>query len=159
MDFKEIEGLMDRFEKNSLTELEIVSGDLKVRFKKETAVGAPAASPVSNTSSASADIAPGNIAQGYTSSDEAGESDGAVEVKSPVPGTFYAASAPDKAPYVKEGQVVKKGDVLGLIEAMKIMNEIPSPVDGIVSAIHVVDGDFVGYEDVLISIREAEAGV
>lgn len=75
-------------------------------------------------------------------------------VKAPLVGTFYAAASPDAAPYVKVGQSVRKGDVLCLIEAMKMMNEIPSPADGTVEAVLAQNGDVISFDTPLFRIKE-----
>ncbi len=74
-------------------------------------------------------------------------------VKSPLVGTFYSASAPDAAPYVQVGDTVKKGQVLGIVEAMKLMNEIESEYDGIVKAILVKNGDLVEFDQPMFVIE------
>ena len=66
-------------------------------------------------------------------------------IKSPLVGTFYAAPSPEAEPYVKVGDTVKKGQVLGLIEAMKLMNEIESDFDGTVAEVYVKNGESVEY--------------
>ena len=76
----------------------------------------------------------------------------AVEVKAPLAGVYYRAASPDEAPYVEEGQFVKKGDTLGLIEAMKVMNEIPAPCDGKVTKIVAANESFTGYDETLMLI-------
>lgn len=68
-----------------------------------------------------------------------------ISVLSPIVGTFYEASAPDKEPFVKVGDKVKKGDVLCIIEAMKLMNEIKSDIDGTVEKVLAKDGQLVEY--------------
>lgn len=73
-------------------------------------------------------------------------------VKSPLVGTFYAASSPELEPYVKVGDSVKKGQVLGIVEAMKLMNEIEAERDGVVEAILVENGQLVEYGQPLFSI-------
>ena len=73
-------------------------------------------------------------------------------VKSPLVGTFYSASSPDSAPFVKVGDTVKKGQVLGIVEAMKLMNEIESEFDGTVKAILVKNGDLVEFGQPLFVI-------
>lgn len=76
-----------------------------------------------------------------------------VEVKAPIVGTFYRAPAPDAPPYVKEGDRVEKGQVLCIIEAMKLMNEIESEVSGIVRKILVQNGEPVEYGQPLFLIE------
>ena len=74
-------------------------------------------------------------------------------VKSPLVGTFYSASSPDSAPFVKVGDTVKKGQVLGIVEAMKLMNEIESEFDGTVKAILVKNGDLVEFDQPMFVIE------
>ena len=73
-------------------------------------------------------------------------------VKSPLVGTFYSASSPDSAPFVKVGDTVKKGQVLGIVEAMKLMNEIESEFDGVVKEIQIENEQVVEYGQPLFVI-------
>ncbi|MBQ8513820.1 MAG: acetyl-CoA carboxylase biotin carboxyl carrier protein [Ruminococcus sp.] len=73
-------------------------------------------------------------------------------VKAPIVGTFYAAASPEDAPFVKVGDTVKKGDVLMIIESMKLMNEVTSDFDGVVEEIFVANGDAVEYDQPLMRI-------
>ena len=75
------------------------------------------------------------------------------EVLSPMPGTFYSSPTPDDAPFVSEGTKVKKGQTLCIIEAMKIMNEIESEFDGVVSEIKVDNSEPVEYNQPLFTIE------
>ena len=72
---------------------------------------------------------------------------------SPMPGTFYSAPTPEDEPFVSEGDVVKKGQVLCIIEAMKIMNEIESEFDGTIMKVNVNNGDPVEYNQPLFVIK------
>ena len=74
-------------------------------------------------------------------------------VKAPIVGTFYAAASPDEPPYVKVGDTVKKGDVLMIIESMKLMNEVTSDFDGVVEEIFVSNGEAVEYDQPMMRIR------
>lgn len=74
-------------------------------------------------------------------------------VTSPMVGTFYAAKSEDSEPYVMIGDVVKKGQIIGIVEAMKLMNEIESAYDGIVESIMVKNKDMVEYGQALICIK------
>ena len=73
-------------------------------------------------------------------------------VKSPLVGTFYSASSPDSAPFVKVGDTVKKGQVLGIVEAMKLMNEIESDFAGTVTEVFVENGQSVEYGQPLFAV-------
>jgi acetyl-CoA carboxylase biotin carboxyl carrier protein len=75
------------------------------------------------------------------------------DVTSPMVGTFYRAPAPNADPFVEIGETVKKGQTLCIIEAMKLMNEIESDADGVVTAIHVENGKPVEYGQKLFSVR------
>ncbi|MDO5784969.1 MAG: acetyl-CoA carboxylase biotin carboxyl carrier protein [Eubacteriales bacterium] len=85
--------------------------------------------------------------------EEAPEFEGTV-VPSPLVGTFYASSAPEEPPMVQAGDTVNKGDVLCIIEAMKVMNNIESPCDGTISRVLAVNGDLVEYNQPLFVIKE-----
>jgi len=85
-------------------------------------------------------------------SDENESSDGEDQL-SPMPGTFYSAPTPEDEPFVSKGDVVKKGQVLCIIEAMKIMNEIESEFDGTVMKVNVNNGDPVEYNQPLFVIK------
>ena len=74
-------------------------------------------------------------------------------IKSPIVGVYYAASSPAAKPYVEVGSKVKAGQVLCIVEAMKVMNEIKSPIDGTVSAIMAETEDLVEYDQVLMVIE------
>jgi len=74
-------------------------------------------------------------------------------VKSPIVGTFYASSAPDKPPFVKIGDTVKKGDVIMIIESMKLMNEVKSAFDGVVKEILVENAEAVEYDQPIMIIE------
>ena len=78
-----------------------------------------------------------------------------TDIVSPIVGVFYAASSPDAAPFVKVGDHVQKGQVIGIVEAMKLMNEIPSDVTGTVTDIYVQNGDGVEYGQPIICVKES----
>ena len=80
---------------------------------------------------------------------------GLSHISSPMVGTFYRKPSPDKAPYVEVGQMVKKGDTVCIIEAMKMMNQVKSEFDGKIISINVGDGEPVEFGQELISIEES----
>ncbi|MGL5345852.1 MAG: acetyl-CoA carboxylase biotin carboxyl carrier protein [Peptostreptococcaceae bacterium] len=75
------------------------------------------------------------------------------EIKSPLIGTFYISPSPDEKPFVSVGQKVSKGDVIGIIEAMKIMNEVTSSEDGIIEEILVKSNDIVEYGQSILKVK------
>lgn len=102
---------------------------------------------------------PQGTTQETTSSKTKGSSAGTADdvtgtpVKAPLVGTFYKSPSPEEEPFVKVGQTVKKGDVVGIIEAMKLMNEVVAPCDGEVSEILAEDGKLVEFNQVLIVLK------
>ena len=128
---KQIQELIDLLKKNNLTELELEREGLRIRVRHETGLRTVTATvpeqgiPVS-TSAAQLPTATGTQTEDTT---------GMITIVSPIVGTFYRSPSPDADPYVEEGDYVKKGQVLCIVEAMKLMNEIESEVDGRVTKI------------------------
>lgn len=136
MELQELYTLMDRFAASGLTALEWEREGERVTLRREQAVisaapAAPAAAP-----------APAPQAE---------ERDDLVTA--PLVGVFYAAPSPEEPPYVTPGASVKKGDTLCLIEAMKMMSEVPAPADCVVEEVLVRDGEAVGVGAPLFRIR------
>lgn len=77
-------------------------------------------------------------------------------IRSPLVGTFYSAPSPESEPFVKVGQEIKVGQVIGIVEAMKIMNEIVSPYNGTLDELIAKNGDVVGYDDVILWLKETD---
>ena len=120
-------------------------GEITVKGKKfpppMPLSGAPvAASPAVSAAAPAAPAEPPAVSQ-----KPAGKS-----IKAPLVGTFYAAPSPDQPPFVQVGDTVKKGDVVLIIESMKLMNEVTSDVDGVVQEILVKNGDAVEYDQPLM---------
>lgn len=133
MELQEIYGLMDRFAVSGLTTLEWEKAGERISLRRETAA------------------APGAVPGPVPTAREAEEQGEAVTA--PLVGVFYAAPAPEEPPYVTRGTAVKKGDTLCLIEAMKMMSEVPAPADGVVEEVLVKDGEAVGVGTPLFRIR------
>ncbi|AZO24061.1 acetyl-CoA carboxylase biotin carboxyl carrier protein [Mesorhizobium sp. M1E.F.Ca.ET.045.02.1.1] len=133
----------------NLTEIEVELGDLKVRVSRQSqavhAVAAPLPVP------AAAIAAPAQAAAAAVPAAAADASKNAVP--SPMVGTAYLAPAPDAKPFVEIGQKVKEGQTLLIIEAMKTMNQIPSPRAGTVTAILIEDAQPVEYGMPLVVIE------
>jgi acetyl-CoA carboxylase biotin carboxyl carrier protein len=156
-DVREILVLM---RENGLSEFEIEREGLKLRLRKDAAGGAVAATPaivVAGVPAAPIAAMPAAVAANEpapTVGSGASEVELAV-VKSPIVGTFYRSSEPGAASFVDIGATVRKGQVLCIIEAMKLMNEIDSEFDGEIVNIYVENGQPVQYGERLFAIRTA----
>lgn len=122
---KQIQELIDLLRKNNLTELELERQGMRIRVRHEIGVKTVAAAVQESAPSSQQGMQPTPSA-GSSQEDTAGM----VTITSPIVGTFYRSPSPDADPYVEEGDFVKKGQVLCIVEAMKLMNEIESEVDG-----------------------------
>jgi acetyl-CoA carboxylase biotin carboxyl carrier protein len=147
MDFDEIHQILELMQAHGLAEFELEREDLHLRLRKaESAVGTPQVPPP---------VVSEDVDRASTPAEPArGESDATI-VEAPILGTFYRASAPDASPFVDVGAVVKPGDVLCIIEAMKLMNEIKSEHAGEVVEVFVENGQPVQYGERLFAIRRA----
>ena len=150
MDVKKIESLAKLMQETGLTGLELVEGDMELRLERQQEVVAVApAAPVMPVAAPAP--AAGAEPQAASQEQAAPRKEGAL-VLSPTVGVFYASPSPDARPFVEVGDQVKKGDTLCIIEAMKLMNEIPSEVDGTVAEICVGNGQVVEYNQPLFRI-------
>lgn len=135
---EEIKGLADRVEKGGLSKIKIKADDCEVCIEKETKQVVSPAVPVMPSAVPQTADTPAQAAA------EPERVSGNV-IKSPLIGTYYSAPGPDKAPFVTVGQEVHKGDVVMIIESMKLMNEVTSEFDGTVKKILVKNGEAVEY--------------
>ena len=117
-----IQTFIDLLKQHNLSELEFEREGFRIRLRRESPLASPAAR---GEAAPNAPVAPA----GQTAS-PAEDTAGLVTITSPIVGTFYRSPSPDADPYVEEGDVVKKGQVLCIVEAMKLMNEIESELDG-----------------------------
>lgn len=154
MDLRKLKTLIDLVQNSGISELEISEGEERIRIAKHLTV-APSTTVVSMPAPAAAPLAAA-VAPAPTASAEPAPAAAALPsghvVKAPMVGTFYRAGAPGAPPFVEVGQAVKKGDTLCIIEAMKLMNEIESDVDGVVKAILVENGQPVEFDQALFVI-------
>ena len=154
MDLDDIKQILDLVREHDLAEFELERDGLKVRIRKAGAtpvsqhVGpAPALMPVA---------VPQPVASPAPSADEAPEGVDLAIVKSPIVGTLYRAAEPSAPPFVQVGTMVKRGQVLCIIEAMKLMNEIASEADGEIAAVYVENGQPVQFGDRLFAIKASK---
>jgi acetyl-CoA carboxylase biotin carboxyl carrier protein len=147
MDIKAVKALAEILQKTGLSVLEVEEGECKIHLEKNmnpagfTPISYPVSSMPAVTAPAAAPETEPVIDFNHIS-----------EIKSPMVGVFYAATSPDAEPFVKKGGRVKKGDVLCIIEAMKLMNDIVAETDGEIVDICVQNGDVVEFGQVLFKI-------
>jgi acetyl-CoA carboxylase biotin carboxyl carrier protein len=153
MDIRKIKKLIELLEESNIGELEIKEGEESVRIARNSGTtqyfsapapagyampAAPAAAPVS-AAPAAAPVAAAPVVSGHI-------------VKSPMVGTFYRSPSPGSASFIEVGKHVKAGDVICIIEAMKMMNQIEADKSGVIEAILVEDGNPVEFDQPLVTI-------
>lgn len=147
MNLEFIQKLADLVADKNLGEITVQNGDstITVKGKKAAAQTVVESLPVA---AAAAPLAAAPAAPEAKAAAPAGKF-----VKAPIVGTFYAASAPDQPPFVKVGDQIKKGDVLFIIESMKLMNEVQSEIEGTVAEILVGNGEAVEYDQPILRVE------
>ncbi len=156
METKKIEEIVNIFEKSDVAKMELEVGELKIKLEKSVAPSAEMV-PVQNVvytkeSSVNSMVKELKEPQADNTANVQEEAPKSY-IKSPIVGTFYQASAVGAEPYVKVGDRVNVGDVVCIVEAMKVMNEIESPCDGIIKEIKVTNEEAIGYDQVLMLIE------
>lgn len=159
MEYKEIADLIKMLNKSNISEFKVKDGDFEIQLRtKEYVEAVKTKNVVAPVASAPApQAAPAQAAPEAPASEPAKEkpappkedTSNLITVKSPMIGTFYRAPSPDKEPYAKVGDTVNKGDVLCIIEAMKLFNEIESEYTGKVVKVLVEDSSPVEYDQPL----------
>jgi len=160
VDLAEVERVLAFMHKHGLAEFEYERRGVRIRLKKELPMAA-AGGVAAASSGAGAPLATGGGAVSAAAPEAPARAPEAAEeelhlIKSPIVGTFYAAAAPEADPFVRVGARVERGQVLCIIEAMKLMNEIESDVAGEVARIFVENGNPVEYGEALFAIRPAK---
>ncbi len=154
MDLRKLKTLVDLVSESNISELEITEAEGKVRIVKAAPVGAampPYMVPMSAPAASAAVLEAAPVAAPAapaTAAPPAGKI-----IKSPMVGTFYRASAPGAKPFVEIGDSVKQGQPVCIVEAMKILNEIESEVDGVVKQVLVENGQPVEYGQALFELE------
>ena len=161
MDLKDVYELLDKFDGSACCEMELNLNGMQLNLKKYSSIATPSGLNnvvAGNTQTVVSGINQSGLQAAVTQTQAEQVTDNAsdgetVEIKAPLVGTFYQAPGPDDQPYVKVGQQVKKGDVVGIIEAMKLMNEVVAPQDGVILSIDATDGNMVQYGQVLFTMK------
>ena len=156
MDLRKIKKLIDLLEESNLAEIEIKEGEESVRLARTPKGSVAMAAPViQHMPAAPAPVMP---MHGPTEAASGGVPKAAADlppghiVRAPMVGTFYASPAPDKPPFVTQGQAVKQGETLGIIEAMKMFNPIEADVAGTVVKVLVESGQPIEFDQPLFVI-------
>ena len=145
-DLETIEKLADIINAKELSELTITDGDKTITIKGKRCVPAPVPMPMMPPMGAPmGGMPPMNVPPMGEAPAAAPAAVSGTKVTAPIVGTFYAAPSPDSKPFVKAGDRIKKGDVIFIIESMKVMSEVPSEFDGVVKEICVNNGDAVEF--------------
>jgi len=151
MDLRKLKKLIDLVQESGISELEVTEGEEKVKIVKSGGAGTSYVSPASTPSA----VTPAEPTPDATSAPA--EHQGHL-VKSPMVGTFYRSPSPGAKPFVEVGDTVKSGDVVCIIEAMKLLNEIECDKDGVIKAVLVDNGQPVEYGEPLVIIDLTETG-
>jgi acetyl-CoA carboxylase biotin carboxyl carrier protein len=160
VDPKEIRELIELISHSNFALFELEGDGFKLKLVKQQAAAVTAAQPTTATANHSAETAarpspalPVPSEGSAPASDAVPGEDGLAELNSPIVGTYYSAPSPGAPPFVEVGSKVKKGQVLCIVEAMKVMNEIESEIDAEVVEILVANEQPVEYGEVLLRLR------
>jgi acetyl-CoA carboxylase biotin carboxyl carrier protein len=157
MDIRKVKKLIELLEESDIGEIEIKEGEESVRISRGSQVSAPvmpaqyAPAPAPMPAAPSAPVAPA-AAPGNAPSESGAEELSGHIIKSPMVGTFYRSPSPGSPSFVEVGKSVKVGDVICIVEAMKMMNQIEADKAGVIEAILVEDGDPVEFDQPLVTI-------
>ena len=141
----ELLALLDHFSASALHRMEYEEGGVHLMLEKAPPAPTAAEPAVPAAASAAAPV-PAVPAAAPKAEDSV--------IKAPLVGTFYAAPSPEAAPFVRAGDRVKKDNTVCIIEAMKMMSEVPAPCDCVIEEVLPASGDLVGYDQPLFRIRE-----
>jgi acetyl-CoA carboxylase biotin carboxyl carrier protein len=146
MNLREIKELIDLVKGSELTELEWERSGVRVRICR-----APA--PIVRHLATEGAVTAVNVSQGAPVAGETAKEVSGVPIRSPIVGTFYRSASPEAPPYVEVGDRVRRGQILCIVEAMKLLNEIESEVDGVVAEVLIENAQPVEYGEVLFRIE------
>ncbi|MCR4831792.1 MAG: acetyl-CoA carboxylase biotin carboxyl carrier protein [Pseudobutyrivibrio sp.] len=149
MEIKEIQELLKAFDESGSSYLSLEQDGVAIKLKKPSETISVVSQPVVSAPQAVTNLEPTSIAEAPEEVKIEGD-----QVLAPLVGVFYAAPSPEASAYVQVGDKVKEGQILCLIEAMKMMSEITAPRDGVIKKIYVKNQDVVGFEDPLFLIGD-----
>ncbi|RDU72033.1 acetyl-CoA carboxylase biotin carboxyl carrier protein [Helicobacter brantae] len=151
MNFKEVEKLIDIFSKNSISSIFLKEGDFEIHLEKNAPASQVQIPQVQNVAPAMPSVSV--VAEAPSTTPALSTQEGEF-IKSPMVGTFYRCPSPNASPYVNVGDKIKKGQIIGIVEAMKIMNEIEAEFDCKVVEIVANDAQPVEFGSNLIKVEK-----
>ena len=151
MDIRKVKKLMELLEESGMSEIEIKEGEESVKISRYGNSPAPAQHPIQSFVQQQAPVSSAPTSQTASPNEQPQET--GQSVTSPMVGTFYSAPSPTAKPFVSIGQKINQGDTVGIIEAMKIMNQIESDQSGTVIEILAKDGEAVEFGQSLIVLE------
>ena len=152
MDIRKVKKLIELLEESGIDELEIKEGEESVRISRHSKQPTYAAQPVYAPAPAPVAAPAAAAAPSPEAAPAAAPKLNGTVARSPMVGTFYRAASPTSANFVEVGQTVKKGDILCIVEAMKMMNHIEAEASGVIESILVENGQPVEYDQPLFTI-------
>ncbi|MGE8500723.1 acetyl-CoA carboxylase biotin carboxyl carrier protein [Pseudomonas berkeleyensis] len=152
MDIRKVKKLIELLEESGIDELEIKEGEESVRISRHSKQPAYAAQPIYAQAPAPVAAPVAAAAPSAEAAPAAAPKLNGTVARSPMVGTFYRAASPTSANFVEVGQTVKKGDILCIVEAMKMMNHIEAEASGVIESILVENGQPVEYDQPLFTI-------
>ena len=141
MDRKDIFEIIERFETSSLSSLSIKDRDFSIEMERR--------SNATEENNAAATASPKPAVQ-----EDQVETEKGLQITAPLVGTYYVAPGPEEKPFVEVGQKVSRGQTLCIIEAMKMLNELKAPADGVITAIYGKNGELVQFEQLLFEVEQ-----
>ena len=153
MDIRKVKKLIELLEESNIDEIEIKEGEESVRISRNSGPAyAPAAAPMYAAPPPAPAAAPAAVPAEAPAAEAAAPASSGHVVKSPMVGTFYRAPSPTSPPFAEVGQTVKVGDVVCIVEAMKMMNQIEADRSGTIEAFLAENGEPVEFDQPLFSI-------
>ena len=149
MNLKEIKEMIALMNENGLMELEVEKDGMRIKLKRSSGELSGAAHPVMIERETALPLTKAGLSGELIQ----GEAEKTIEIKAPMVGTFYRTPSPEAPPYADVGQVIEPGQVICIIEAMKLMNEINAEIEGEVVKVYVENGQAVQYGERLFAIR------
>lgn len=146
MDIRKIKKLIELIAESDVEEIEIKDGEESIRISRRNQSAAQIIqAPATQAQAVAQAPAPAPVQESTVLANK-------LSISSPMVGTFYRAASPESAPFVEIGQTVKEGDIVCIIEAMKMMNQIEADKSGVIESINITDGEPVEFDQPLFTI-------